>query len=127
MAYILFSAAILLLDISCGYCFGFYWWWIAATVFAACSFIYNVRNYHQDKKHKVSKYNLEKFRSEIMYYCFEKMGWDSVGSAIICDNAIEVWSFTPDGKKGKSCIYVIDGDNSVRCFLNINNLKEFAE
>lgn len=127
MAYILFSAAILLLDISCGYYFGFYWWWIAATVFAACSFIYNVRNYHQDKKHKVSKYNLEKIRSEIMYHCFEKMGWDSVGSAIICDNAIEVWGFTPDGKKSKSCIYVIDGDNSVRCFLNINNFKEFAE
>ena len=109
-----------------GYYWGYSWLCIVAIVCTALALIFNVVDYHKAKKNKLSKSKLESLRSQITYYCLATIGWESVGSGIIGDKAIEVWNWTPDGKKGKKCIYMID-DDKINLYLSADCLKEFAD
>ena len=83
--------------------------------------VFNVCVYTKTKPKNTSS-KMEKIRNIITTHCFNELGWDAVGSGIIGDNAVEVWCITPDGKKGKSCIYKIDADD-VNCYVNVNNIN----
>ena len=121
MAIIITAVTFLLFDIACGCTFGWSWIWIAATTICVIGLVLNLYVYTTTKPKNTSS-KIEKIRNIITTHCLNELGWDAVGSGIIGDNAVEVWCITPDGKKGKSCIYKIDADD-VNCYVNVNNIN----
>ena len=121
MANLITAVTVLLFDIACGCSFGWSWIWIAATTIGVINLVFNVCVYATTKP-KNTNSKIEKIRNIITTHCLNELGWDAVGSGIIGDNAVEVWCITPDGKKGKSCIYKIDADD-VNCYVNVNNIN----
>lgn len=125
MANLITAVVTLLFDIACGCSFGWSWIWIAATTICVIDLVFNVYVYATTKtkpRNTSSKSKLEEIRNIITTNCMTELGWDAVGSGIIGDNAIDVWCITPDGKKGKSCIYKADADG-VNCYVNVNNIN----
>lgn len=120
MVNLITAATVLLFDIAWGCTFGWSLIWILATVIGVIDLVLNVYVYATTKPKNSS--NLEKMRNIITTHCMTELGWDAVGSGIIGDNAVEVWCITPDGKKGKSCIYKADADG-VNCYVNVNNIN----
>ena len=123
MANLITAATVLLFDIACGCTFGWSWIWIAATTIGTFALVLNIYSYATTKP-KNTSYNskLEEIRTIVTTHCMTELGWDAVGSGIIGDNAVEVWCITPDGKKGKSCIYKADADG-VNCYVNVDNIN----
>lgn len=121
MANLITVVVVLLFDIACGCTFGWSWIWILATVIGVIDLVLNVYVYATTKP-KITNSKMEEMRNIITNHCLTELGWEAVGSGIIGDNAVEVWCITPDGKKGKSCIYKIDADD-VNCYVNVNNIN----
>ena len=123
MANLITAVVTLLFDIACGCSFGWSLIWIVATTICVIDLVFNVYVYATTKP-RITKTNskLEEMRNIITTHCMTELGWDAVGSGIIRDNAIEVWLITPDGKKGKSCIYKVDADG-VNCYVNIDSVN----
>lgn len=121
MANLITAVVVLLFDIAYGCTFGWSWMWIVATAICVICLVFNIYFYTTSKQKDTSS-KLEKMRNIITTHCMTELGWDAVGSGIIGDNAVEVWCITPDGKKGKSCIYKIDAD-AVNCYVNVNNIN----
>lgn len=118
MANLITAVVVLLFDIACGCTFGWSLIWSIATAICVIDLVFNVYVYTTTKP----KNKMEKIRNIITTHCMTELGWDSVGSGIIGDNAVEVWCITPDGKKGKSCIYKADADG-VSCYVNVDNIN----
>lgn len=124
MANIIISIAVLLLDVAYGFTIGCSWLWIVVAGIATFCLVCNIYVYvNRPRIHVEVNSDMEAKRDFITSYCMTTMGWNAVGSGIIGDNMIEVWAITPDGKRGKSCIFRFD-DNDVICFVNINHLEE---
>ena len=121
MVNLITAVVVLLFDIACGCSFGWSLIWIAATTIGVIGFVFNVYVVMTTKPKNTSS-KMKKIRNIITTHCLNELGWDAVGSGIIGDNAVEVWCITPDGKKGKSCIYKIDADD-VNCYVNVNNIN----
>ena len=121
MANLITAVVLLLFDIACGCTFGWSWIWIVATTIGVIDLVLNIYVCATTKPKNTSS-KIEKIRNTITTHCLTELGWDAVGSGIIGDNAVEVWCITPDGKKGKSCIYKIDADD-VNCYVNVNNIN----
>ena len=121
MANLITAITVLLFDIACGCTVGWSWIWIAATTICVIDLVFDVYVYTTTKP-RITSSKMEKIRNIITTHCMTELGWDAVGSGIIGDNAIEIWCITPDGKKGKSCIYKADADG-VNCYVNVDNIN----
>lgn len=119
---LIMQVTLVLFDIAYGFSYGWPWWWIAVTVFAVGGLVYGLYTNYKIKQIKTTNTLTEEMRTIITTHCLTQLGWDTVGSGRIGDSAVEVWCITPDGKKGKSCIYKVDADG-VNCYVNVNNIN----